>query len=153
MSNDHNGAISNASSPHLAESCLELGALSSLHFQCAPPVTVKGFSTAPLSSPVNETGSCHQQILLVKCHRSQLGWEHNQCEITKVKHCGSLCGNALLPLFVCEIVYLQFSLFLLQHFPEYLSGMFLYFWILKITFIAKFLNYLVLYDNEKNIDA
>lgn len=30
-----------------------------------------------------------------------------------------------------SIEYLQFSFFLLQHFPEYLSGVFLYFWVLK----------------------
>lgn len=35
--------------------------------------------------------------------------------------------------YICVCVYLQFSLFLLQHFPEYLSGMFLNFWVLKKT--------------------
>lgn len=49
-------------------------------------------------------------------------------------------GSGTAYLFVCEIVYLQFSLFLLQHFPEYLSGMFLYFWVLENTFTAKVAN-------------
>lgn len=41
-------------------------------------------------------------------------------------------------------VYLQLSFFLLQHFPEYLSGMFLYFWVLKHTFTTNIVNK---YDN------